>query len=102
LMAPADVPQIMAKGFAAPRGIMVAMARSTPTWYAALAPPPVMINPTGRFDLAGNALTIAFLVRSAENESTCAEELGKAIARRCRVLLSSPLDMERRGTRVEF
>jgi hypothetical protein len=31
LIAPADVPQIIANGFAAPRGNMAAMARKTPT-----------------------------------------------------------------------
>jgi hypothetical protein len=32
LIAPADVPQIIANGFAAPRGNIAAMARKTPTW----------------------------------------------------------------------
>ena len=46
LIAPAEVPQTMRNGLGAPRGRIRAMARNTPTWYAARAPPPLMINAT--------------------------------------------------------
>jgi hypothetical protein len=46
LIAPADVPQIILNGLRERAGSMLAMARNTPTWYAARAPPPLIIKPT--------------------------------------------------------
>ena len=62
-MAPAEVPQITLNGDFWFRGNWDAIAFKTPTWYAALAPPPV--NNNAFVDLGfGDENIISFLIFS--------------------------------------